>query len=440
MKIRHILTAAVFTPAILYITSANALAENRAPAPNTAEVTTTAETTTTSAHTTTATTSTTTAATTTAKPDPPADLILRGQDTAEAGAEITLEDFIAERNVELKDGTALLDTSQLGTVNAEIPYLYNGAEFTQTVSYRVTDTTKPYIFNRVENAWHKAGKHFNLSDYIGYGDCYDPHPVLTYEGEIDPETVGEYPLAVTVTDSSGNAVSWDVTIHVAEEIPKKPDRNPRVDYSDFVSRYQDENVRFGIDVSAWQTDIDYNAVRDAGCSFVIIRVGTFYRKIKQDIYFRQNLENAAAAGLDVGVYIYTAAANEDAARANAQWIAEQLGGQKLDLPIVFDWEEFDCFQQYGLSIRGLNDAYAAFADEVTKLGYTPMLYGSRNLLNEIWSERAKALAPVWLAHYTDETNYVGEYAIWQQSAYGRIPGIEGDVDMDILYLDSSDFS
>ena len=95
MKIRHILTAAVFTPAILYITSANAPAENRAPAPNTAEVTTTAETTTTSAHTTTATTSTTTAATTTAKPDPPADLILRGQDSAEADGEITLEYIIA---------------------------------------------------------------------------------------------------------------------------------------------------------------------------------------------------------------------------------------------------------------------------------------------------------------------------------------------------------
>ena len=63
-----------------------------------------------------------------------------------------------------------------------------------------------------------------------------------------------------------------------------------------------------------------------------------------------------------------------------------------------------------------------------------MLYSSRNFLNTIWSERSKQLAPVWLAHYVNETNYEGEYEIWQASAYGRIPGIDGDVDMDIQYL------
>ena len=438
MKIKIIFAfiIAVIWPLFLFAVNAAGPAESSAPDSGTEAVTAASETTLTAAEKTSAaaTVTTTAVTTTTAPPEPPADLILVGQDVAEAGAEITLEDFITERNVELKDGTALLDTSQLGTLDAEIPYLYNGAEFTQRLSYRVTDTTKPYIFNHGENAQHKVGKRFDLNDYIGFGDNYDPHPVLTYEGEIDPDTVGAYPLTVTVTDSSGNAVSWELTISVTENVQKPADRNPRVDFSDFVSRYQDENVQFGIDVSAWQMDVDYNAVRDAGCSFVIMRAGTFYNKIKQDVFFRQNLQNAVAAGLDVGVYLYTTVSDEGAARASAHWIAEQLGHQKIDLPIVFDWEEFDSFQQYGISIRGLNDIYAAFADEVSKLGYTPMLYGSRNVLNEIWSERSKQLAPVWLAHYTDETNYAGEYAIWQQSAYGRIPGIEGDVDMNIRYL------
>ena len=72
--------------------------------------------------------------------------------------------------------------------------------------------------------------------------------------------------------------------------------------------------------------------------------------------------------------------------------------------------------------------------EVIKQGCKPMLYSSKIFLETIWSERTKKSTPVWLAHYVGETTYEGEYAIWQQSAYGRIPGIAGDVDMNIQYL------
>ena len=372
--------------------------------------------------------------TTTKKADPPADLVMKGMDTVEAGADITLDEFITERNVELKDGSALLDTSKLGAADAEIAYIYGGTEFTQTLHYRVADTVKPHIFDPGERSYHKAGTAFDLNHYVGYGDYFDKAPVLTYEGEIEPDTVGKYPLTATVTDSSGNSASWNLTVHVVEKKPKSEDKIPRVEYSDFIERYKADNVRFGIDVSAWQADIDYNAVRDAGCSFVIIRIGHFYSKVKLDDYFRQNIKNAKEAGLDVGIYFYTTDHSETEVREHVRWIAEQLDGQKLDLPIAFDWEEFSGFQEYGMSIRGLNDVYAAFADEVTKQGYQPMLYGSKNVLDAVWSEKSKRLAPVWLAHYVKETSYKGEYAIWQASAYGHIPGIKGDVDMDIQYL------
>lgn len=402
-----------------------------------AVTTTSAETTASTAKVTTTkvtTTVTTTAATTTAKPEPPADLLLKGLETVEAGDDLTLEDFITDRNVELKDASALLDTSALGSFSVEIPYLYDGTEFTQTLQYQVTDTTKPYIINPGTNSYHKAGTDFDLNQYIGYADNFDSSPVLTCDGEVDPDTVGAYPLGITVTDSSGNACWWEMTVNVVEEIPKSADTIPRVNYSDFISRYAGDDVRFGIDVSTWQGDVDYNAVRDAGCSFVIIRVGYCYDEPKLDKYFRQNLKNAAAAGLDIGVYFYTTDHSEEAVREHVRWITEQLDGQELDLPIVFDWEEFSHFQKYGMSIRDLNDVYAAFADEVIKQGCKPMLYSSKIFLETIWSERTKKSTPVWLAHYTGETTYEGEYAIWQQSAYGRIPGIAGDVDMNIQYL------
>ena len=372
--------------------------------------------------------------TTTKKAEPPADLVMKCVDTVEAGADMTLDEFITERNVELKDGFAMMDTSKTGDVDTEIPYIYGGTEFMQTLHYRVSDTAKPHIFDPGNHSYHKVGTAFDLNDYVGYGDNFDKAPVLTYEGEIDPDTVGKYPLTATVTDSSGNSVSWDLTVHVVEKKPKSEDKIPRVDYSAFIERYKSDDVRFGIDVSAWQADVDYKAVRDAGCSFVIIRIGHFYSKVKLDDYFRQNIKNASEAGLDVGIYFYTTDHDEAEVREHVRWIAEQLDGQKLELPIAFDWEEFSSFQEYGMSIRDLNDVYAAFADEVTKQGYQPMLYGSKNVLDAVWSEKSKRLAPVWLAHYVKETSYKGEYAIWQASAYGHIPGIKGDVDMDIQYL------
>lgn len=388
----------------------------------------------TTAKTTTTAKKTTTTVTTTAKVDPPKDLVMKCRDTVEVYEDIKLEDFITEKNVDLKDGSVLLNTSDTGVFEVEVPYIYNGAEFSQKLQYSVIDTTEPLIINAGWTPNHKVGTDFDLNNYVGFADNFDKNPVLTYEGEVDPNAVGSYPITATVTDSSGNSVSWDLNINVLNEVPKPADNNPRVNYSDFINTYNTDDVRFGIDVSVWQSNVDFNAVRDAGCSFVIIRVGYYYSQITLDDYFRQNLENAKAAGLDVGVYFYTTDNTEEGVREHVRWIIEQLDGQSLEMPIVFDWEEFTNFQKYGMSIHDINDIYAAFADEVTKNGYKPMLYSSKNFLNNIWSEKTKSSTPVWLAHFVDETDYDGEYAIWQASAYGHIPGINGDVDMDIQYL------
>ena len=84
-----------------------------------------------------------------------------------------------------------------------------------------------------------------------------------------------------------------------------------------------------------------------------------------------------------------------------------------------------------MNIHDLNCIFEAFCDELEKNGYSAMLYSSKNFLNNFWENRGDH--PVWLAHYVDETDYEGSYAIWQASAYGRIPGIAGDVDMNIRY-------
>ena len=83
-----------------------------------------------------------------------------------------------------------------------------------------------------------------------------------------------------------------------------------------------------------------------------------------------------------------------------------------------------------MNISDLNSIYAAFADELSKSGYSSMLYSSKNFLEFFWTNDYHR--PVWLAHYVDQTDYAGEYMIWQR-CYGKIAGINADTDFNILY-------
>ena len=90
-----------------------------------------------------------------------------------------------------------------------------------------------------------------------------------------------------------------------------------------------------------------------------------------------------------------------------------------------------------MNIKDLNDLFELFCDEMESYGYSGMLYSSRNFLYNFWTNEKKY--PVWLAHFVDETDYTGDYAMWQASCTGNISGIYGDVDVDILYKDRAGF-
>lgn len=374
----------------------------------------------------------TTTATTTA-PKPAEPVLLSGTDVVSIYEEVSINSFLTEANVSILNGSELIDTSETGEKSVTVKYSQDGVEGEKKLTYMVEDTEAPIILNSGWNPYHRTGTAFDLNNYVGFADNYDSNPVLTYEGDIDPNTDGDYPLTAYVTDSSGNSTSFDVTISVMNYIPTPPDDRQRVDFSDFASLYGGEGKRVGIDVSTWQGDIDWNAVRDAGCQFAVIRIGYGYNDISMDDRFYANIEGARAAGVDLSVYFYTAANTEDEIIEQARWIAENLNGEALDLPIGFDWEEFGGFQKYGMSIKKLNDLYALFNEEMAAYGYDTMLYSSKNFLNNVWNDHSKSISPVWLAHYVEDTDYDGEYTFWQQSSCGRIPGIYGDVDMNIMY-------
>ncbi len=350
---------------------------------------------------------------------------------------VFVRDVISHPDIQVRNGSVALDTSETGDNKVEVSYIYDGKRYKHDISYTVEDTSPPVLLRSGDGSVAVMGESFDLNDHVGFADNYDRKPTLTYEGEVDMNTMGTYYLTATATDSAGNETTWDLSISVESEEPPYEDNYDRYAFEDLIADYEDENAVFGIDVSKWQYDIDFEAVKNAGCEFVIMRIGSYYDEYTLDSYFRSNMENALNAGLKVGVYIYTTANTEEEIKENVDWIVEQLDGQELDFPIVFDWEEFSSFQQYEMSINDLNNYYELFAKELEKNGYDAMLYSSKNFLNNFWYDHSDK--PVWLAHFTEETDYDGRYAIWQMSSVGRIDGIEGDVDFNILYEDKAEF-
>ena len=206
-----------------------------------------------------------------------------------------------------------------------------------------------------------------------------------------------------------------------------------------LQKHKTSKTELGVDVSKWQGKIDYDKVKAAGASFVMMRIGvegSSTRELSIDPFYEQNIEEAKKAGLKVGVYLYSIATSKDKAKEHAEWVIKTLNKEKLDLPIVFDWESWSSWNSYKISFHEINEIANIFIETVENKGYEGMLYSSKYYLETIWQN--KKGYPVWLAHYTNEgnkTNYTGKYKMWQLCSDGHIDGINGDVDIDVLYLD-----
>lgn len=304
--------------------------------------------------------------------------------------------------------------------------------------YPYVDTTSPFFLKITRSPSITVGDEFDIQDYISYIDNTDPEVTLTVEGSVDSSVIGSYPLSLRIEDDNGNYTDDSITVNVVAPVePGEGDSNSytyeTTSFEEFISRYPEDDVHYGIDVSVWQGDIDFNQVAASGCEFVFIRAGRSSNgEFTEDEYFRSNIEKATAAGLHVGVYVYSSDNSIEAVEALADRMVEMTAGYDVDLPFVFDWEAFGRFQQFNMSIVDLNNLYSAFDNRLEALGRQSMLYSSKYYLEVVWNEEE---ANVWLAHYTGQTDYSGNYLVWQQSCTGRINGINADVDMDLWYGD-----
>ena len=356
----------------------------------------------------------------------------------EAGGEYAAMDFVRDSEGEVEPSGEFLNADKTGsntivyTVSKPVLGGLMTASEDYTLTYKVVDTIPPLILWNGSGTVLERYAEFDINNVIGYGDNADPKPSIEVEGDVRMSRPGKYPLHIRITDASGNSTEDDLTVEVADSVPVYTDDSPRTQFADFISANKGSGRSFGIDVSTWQGDVDFEAVKKAGCEFVIIRIGySADGKIEKDSQFEENYKNARAAGLKTGVYLYSYDNTEKEVRASADQIIDILGDEAPDLPVVFDWEDFGRFQTYSISFAGLNSLYDAFEDQLSSAGYECMLYGNKNSLEKVWADTDKR--PVWLAHYTDKTDYKGPYVMWQASQTGNIDGIDGDVDMDILY-------
>lgn len=212
----------------------------------------------------------------------------------------------------------------------------------------------------------------------------------------------------------------------------KNDKNGYMSYED--DRYKSRLI---IDVSSHNGEIDWNKVKESGVDGAMIRLG--YRgygdaTIVEDECFQKNIAGAKNAGLKVGVYFFSQATTPEEAIEEAEYVTEKIWGRCVSLPVAFDMEPFMGNERFlNHDIKSKTEMADAFLKVITKFGYEPILYGNPTWLTNDVDISKLTEYPIWLAHYTYSTEWPYMFRMWQFTSQGRVNGISGDVDLNIIF-------
>lgn len=239
------------------------------------------------------------------------------------------------------------------------------------------------------------------------------------------DALGEWHETTIVLNAKKHNYNWDYLTNDSSGIS----------YSD-TAQY---TIRKGIDVSYYQGSIDWEKVKSQGYDFVFIRIG--YRGygtsgvLKLDNLFYQNIQGAQNAGLDVGVYFFAQAINEQEALEEAHFVLDALKGYKLQLPVVYDPEHIrdDSARTDNVSGEQFTKNTIAFCNTIKKAGFEPMIY-SNMVWEAFYFDMTKLQDyPIWYADYETIPQTPYNFSFWQYSEKGSVDGIEGIVDLNIWF-------
>ncbi|MBQ7001292.1 MAG: glycoside hydrolase family 25 protein [Oscillospiraceae bacterium] len=191
----------------------------------------------------------------------------------------------------------------------------------------------------------------------------------------------------------------------------------------------------GVDVSAFQGDIQWSKVKASGIDFAMIRLG--YRgyesgKLVKDEYAEANLEGALDAGLKIGAYFFSQALTINEVDQEIDFMLKVLGERYLEMPIVLDWEiPAATARTKNMDARTLTDLQRHFCGTMRDKGYKPMVYFNWHQSENLYYLSELEDYPFWLALYQDRMTYPWQVEMWQYSSSGTVPGIAGPVDLNV---------
>ncbi|MDE7232324.1 MAG: glycoside hydrolase family 25 protein, partial [Lachnospiraceae bacterium] len=204
-------------------------------------------------------------------------------------------------------------------------------------------------------------------------------------------------------------------------------------------QFDNGSARLGIDVSKWNQEIDWEAVKNAGIEFAIIRCG--YRGASTgalviDPRYKENIEGAIEAGIPVGVYFFTQALDEVEAVEEASMVIRLIEEYDVDYPVFLDSESAGGRGRAdSLDNDERTSAHRAFLQTIQAAGYETGVYASRNWLKDRLDMTRLSNYRIWLAEYADAPTYDEYYYhMWQYTSKGTVDGISTNVDLNLCYM------
>lgn len=296
------------------------------------------------------------------------------------------------------------------------------------------------------------GKERNYRDADKDGSIYiapvDPGDYQVSLQETDGYVLAEEAVPVTVKEQIDYTVIDDISFMIksvdeideAQEDTAINDAELNADGTESTKRLDAEDALFGIDVSKWNKEIDWERVAASGVEFVIIRCG--YRGSKtgalvEDPCFRKNIEGAEAAGLKVGVYFFTQATTEVEAVEEASMALMLCRNYKLALPVFIDTEGAGgSGRADGLDADTRTAVCEAFCRTIENAGgFNAGVYASKNWFEKNLHTEDLTDYTIWLAQYSRTATYQGDYDLWQYTSAGTVDGIDTRVDLNMCYQD-----
>ena len=190
----------------------------------------------------------------------------------------------------------------------------------------------------------------------------------------------------------------------------------------------------GIDVSAWQKEIDWDKVKASGVQFAIIRCGYGSDIVSQDDkYFQRNIAECERIGMPYGIYLYSYADSVEKAKSEAEHTLRLIKGHAPSYPIYYDLEDANSTGKCSKSL--ILEMAKTYIGILESNGYCAGIYANKYWNTTYLTDELYNTKPRWIAQYYAECTYNGDYGIWQYSSSGKVDGINGNVDMNYAYVD-----